>query len=448
MHLHHQSLEECPSDEVFLGSFEYGNVKVNLPYPPVALLESVSDAVVRRYKIRRLHLVIVDLWRPWKVYKSEAGEIYHFNLHLTLLGRLQPCAGVSSLGKSPLHCRRFVYGYSLDGSDFPCYFLWPHRTPEHGFWLLESQTHRYVDLNLAGFLQPLGLRHFYDAFGLKADVSIRASALDAFQLQEADLSSDLLVTATAAMARGWTDHDHDEQPVDQNAPEADLRNVPMDVISVSSSEVDSESSGEDDSSDDLSSTTTSSDESSDSEPSASEVSDQQSMLEHAYDQAYDAFHVLQDGTLQGGDATLNLMEIFPPHWPLAKMTLPLKFAVQRLDRLIAGYLMEVIATHHDPDQCRKSTSSFAETLTVRVATYLAKLIASLLRPVLYHPHMIQFDDDTEPMLTSKFCLDLTCLRQQKVKDLPPTWSRWPRIQEPNPSPMQISILCMLLLPSG
>ena len=257
-----------------------------------------------------------------------------------------------------------------------------------------------MDLNLAGFLQPLGLRHFYDAFGLKAEVSIRDSALRAFQLQDAELSSDLLVTATAAIARGWTDHD--EQPVDQNAPETDLRNVPKDVISFSSSEVDSESSDEDDSSDDLSSTSTSSDASSESEPPASEVSDQQSMLEHAYDQAYDAFHVLQDGTLQGGDATLNLMEIFPSHWPLAKLTLPLKFAVQRLDRLIAGYLMELIATHHHPDQCRKSTSNFAKTLTVRVATYLAKLIASLLRPVLYHPHMIQFDDDTEPLLTSKF----------------------------------------------
>ena len=38
---------------------------------------------------------------------------------------------------------------------------------------------------------------------------------------------------------------------------------------------------------------------------------------------------------------------------------------------------------------------------MRVATYLAELIASLLRPVLYHPHMIQFDDDTEALLTSQ-----------------------------------------------
>ena len=74
----------------------------------------------------------------------------------------------------------------------------------------------------------------------------------------------------------------------------------------------------------------------------------------------------------------------------------------RLDRLIPGYLMEVIATQQDPAQCRKSISLFVKTLTVRFATHLAKTIASLFRPVLYHPHMIQFVDNTEPLLTSKF----------------------------------------------
>ena len=84
------------------------------------------------------------------------------------------------------------------------------------------------------------------------------------------------------------------------------------------------------------------------------------------------------------------------------MTLPLKFGVQRLDRLIVGYLMELIATQQDPGQCRKSISSFAKTLTVRVAMYLAKLISSLFRPVLYHPCMTLTDDDTESLLTSQF----------------------------------------------
>ena len=96
------------------------------------------------------------------------------------------------------------------------------------------------------------------------------------------------------------------------------------------------------------------------------------------------------------------MDIFPPHWPLAKMTLPLKFGVPRLDRLVVGYLMELIATQPDPDQCRKRISSFAKTLTVRVAMYLAKFIASLLRPVLHHPCMTLTDDDAICLLTSQF----------------------------------------------
>ena len=56
----------------------------------------------------------------------------------------------------------------------------------------------------------------------------------------------------------------------------------------------------------------------------------------------------------------------------------------------------------------KEVRAFAKVLTVRVATYLAEIIASLLRPVLYHPNMIQFDNDTEPLLSSKFWVRPVC----------------------------------------
>ena len=55
--------------------------------------------------------------------------------------------------KTPLHGRRFVYGYSLDGLDFPCYLIWPWRTANNSFFLLESQSRRYVALDQAGFLK-------------------------------------------------------------------------------------------------------------------------------------------------------------------------------------------------------------------------------------------------------------------------------------------------------
>ena len=200
------------------------------------------------------------------------------------LRRLDPCPEAENTtpfapvhGKTPLHGRRFVYGYSLDGSDFPCYLLWPVRTQEDSFWRLESQTHRYVDLEQAGFLRPLGIRHFYDAFSLRAEVSIRTAAVEAFQFKPDEVSSDLIISTAAAVARGWAEHQ--EQPVDQHAPEADRRNVPDDVISVSESEVDSAASHGEESSYESYSYASYSGDSSDSEPPVSEVSDQYSMLE-------------------------------------------------------------------------------------------------------------------------------------------------------------------------
>ena len=151
-------------------------------YPPVALIECVADITQTYYKVRRLHLVIVDLWRPWKIHQAQMRSL------TDQLRKLQPSHAdcttplAPNAGKTPLHGRRFVYGYSLDGSDFPCYLLWPLRASS-----LESQTRRYVDLAQAGFLHPLGLRHFYDGFSLRAEVGIRSSALAAFQLQEEDV---------------------------------------------------------------------------------------------------------------------------------------------------------------------------------------------------------------------------------------------------------------------
>ena len=46
-------------------------------------------------------------------------------------------------------------------------------------------------------------------------------------------------------------------------------------------------------------------------------------------------------------------------------------------------------------------ANVTKTLTVRVATYLAE-IASLLRPVLYHPLMALAEEDTLPLLSSEF----------------------------------------------
>ena len=149
--------------------------------------------------------------------------------------------------------------------------------------------------------------------------------------------------------------------MDHNAPEADRRNVPDDVISVSDGELDQESSLGEESSYACDSSASEGKESSDSEPAMSEVSDQYSMLEHAYQSIRNVFGTTSEGKLVGGDGSLNQLESLPGHWPLAKLTLPLKFGVNRLDGLLVGYLMELRATHSDPSRCRRQISSFANT---------------------------------------------------------------------------------------
>ena len=127
-------------------------------------------------------------------------------------------------------------------------------------------------------------------------MSIRPAALAAFDLHEDELSTDLIVSQAAVVDRGWIDHQ--EQPVDQNAPEADRRNVPEEVISVSDGEVDRESTIGGCSS--QASCSTSDEDSDISEPARSEVSVQDSIMEHAYHSLQNAFSV-QDGQLVGGD---------------------------------------------------------------------------------------------------------------------------------------------------
>ena len=93
---------------------------------------------------------------------------------------------------------------------------------------------------------------------------------------------------------GWGGHQ--EQPVDQNAPEADRRNVPDDVISVSDSEVDQDSSQGDESSYASGSSASDGGDCSDSEPGTT-----------------------SEGELVGGNGSLNQLESLPAHWPPAKL---------------------------------------------------------------------------------------------------------------------------------
>ena len=80
------------------------------------------------YKVRRLHLIVVDLWRPWKYNTARAREITD---QLWRISHGDDTHRVSPFRpdgpEPPLRCRRFAYGYALDGSECPSYLVWPQR---------------------------------------------------------------------------------------------------------------------------------------------------------------------------------------------------------------------------------------------------------------------------------------------------------------------------------
>ena len=79
MHLRGSSLDDCPSDEQFLNALDLcdvpDGVMAQRRYPPVALIECVADITQKYHKVRRLHLVIVDLWRPWKINQAQVRSL-------------------------------------------------------------------------------------------------------------------------------------------------------------------------------------------------------------------------------------------------------------------------------------------------------------------------------------------------------------------------------------
>ena len=59
---------------------------------------------------------------------------------------------------------RYVFGYAMDGSDLPCYILWPARTAEQSFWCIDAWKGDWVRLDKCAYMAPLGIEHFFDAF--------------------------------------------------------------------------------------------------------------------------------------------------------------------------------------------------------------------------------------------------------------------------------------------
>ena len=74
-YLHDGDLSSAPPDQTFIRMLRQ-NCSLTGPHfslPPI--VEALQDYVTHHYKVRRLHLIVVDLWRSWKYNTARAKTI-------------------------------------------------------------------------------------------------------------------------------------------------------------------------------------------------------------------------------------------------------------------------------------------------------------------------------------------------------------------------------------
>ena len=141
-----------------------------------------------------------------------------------------------------------------------------------------------------------------------------------------------------------------------------------------------------------------------------------------FDAAYEAFRDLSEGfydidtrqMLGGSLVTTHLASCWVMarrsyanwftwrNWPLARLAIPLGGLSKQVDRLLEGHCFQILATNSVPDAHHGKVIQTATHLTLTLAEYLAATIAWLMRSILDHESKILFDTDTEPLLTPGF----------------------------------------------
>ena len=144
MDLRAQSLGNSQQDTQFLHHLHTSaNNKVG-QFPPVSLAQIYIDQGTEMAKLRRLHLIIVDLLHP----RRSASRAFRYE-HREMC-RARPRHGSNTTPMSLVEGEewrcRYAYGYGLDGSEIPVYLVMPNRTEFGSFYLLDCATGEYFDL--------------------------------------------------------------------------------------------------------------------------------------------------------------------------------------------------------------------------------------------------------------------------------------------------------------
>ena len=127
-----EDLIEAPDDSAFLQSLQFSCSRVNGVNPPLALVEAFITDDDSTPRVRRLHLIVVDLNRRRRLANRVSRQLSKI--------KVDECA-TQCWNTFPIPWKqdqetyqlRYVFGYAMDGTDLPCYILWPIRTEEHSF---------------------------------------------------------------------------------------------------------------------------------------------------------------------------------------------------------------------------------------------------------------------------------------------------------------------------
>eukprot|EP00434_Breviolum_minutum_P014838 symbB.v1.2.013083.t1/scaffold920.1/size152120/5 len=304
-------------------------------------------------------------------------------------------------GPEPLlRRRRFAYGYALDGSECPSYLVWPQRDG-HSYVLLDTSTNDTLPLNQE-FFRPLGMEHFYDSFALESQISVRREALRLFGLREDELLPDLHITRDGVLRIRLGAHQ--EHRVNHVARATDRTKVSADVIQLAAHEEDpapQQDMSEGDASDSDGSENASDSEQNDPPSSLVADAEQYEFMQRAYAAVGKDF-TGKDDLIGAKYSKLLKLEMVPERWPLARLSFSLQTCVDHLDRVLAGCCWEVQATRTTPSESLASLHEVAKCLTMKLAVYLAKEVAAILRAVLTHETKKLYNDSTVHLLCSNY----------------------------------------------
>lgn len=189
LQLKEEDLMEAPDDSSFLRSLRFSCARLNGVYPPLALVEAFITDDDRTPRARRLHLIIVDLNRRRRLATRVNKMLWSLQVHETV----DQC-----LNTFPVPCRhgqdeyqlRYVFAYAMDGMDLPCYIIWPCRAEHNSFWLLDAWKGDWVQMDRCGFLGPVGIEHFFEAFSLDPKRPWRTAACTALGILDGSIGDD------------------------------------------------------------------------------------------------------------------------------------------------------------------------------------------------------------------------------------------------------------------